>query len=137
MAISLRRSLVLIAIVVVVVGLVAYARYGYRGGSSGSSASEQNAQIGVATSQYYLTVENRAGLTLYDMEIAIVPVGRATLFTVSWGRMASKEKRDFPLSNFRGRDGTPFNMALHRPRSVLVTAKDMNGTPYKVETPWK
>jgi hypothetical protein len=120
---------------VVVVAVFGVLAAGCSDGSTGTQAAD--APIGVQTSQMFVTVENRAGLPLLDINVAIVPVGRSTEFKVFQGRMENSEKRDFPLGDFSGRDGTPFSMRVVKPRSVKVTAKDMNNKTYEVEVPWQ
>lgn len=129
------KGIVLASVIVVaLVGFAGFQRYGSTGGSSGDAASNAFA---VQTSQLFVTVENRSGLTLSDIRVAIVPVGRATLFTSSIGRMDPGEKRDISIANFRGREGTPFNLRVHRPISVEVTATDINQKQYKTEVDWQ
>ena len=106
--------------------------------SSSSSESPQNqAQIGVQTSQLSVVVENKVGMPLVDVEVAIVPVGGATQYTKFAGRMENAEKRDFELSSFYGRDGTPFSLRVVRPKTVRVTGKDLNNKAVQVDVPWK
>lgn len=103
----------------------------------GTTAQTENAPIGIQTSQLFVTVENKAGLALMDVNVAILPVGGAVEFTKFVGRMENQEKRDFGLGDFSGRDGTPFSLRVVRPKSVRVTAKDLNDKAYQVEVPWQ
>jgi hypothetical protein len=131
------RSLVLVASTAIV-GVIAYAGYGSLvGRGSGSAEEPDTAAIRVEASQLFVTIENRAGMPLFDVSIAIVPVGRATVFTTSYGRMENGEKRDISLGDFHGRDGTRFNLRAVRPRSIRVTARDMTNNMHEVEVPWK
>jgi hypothetical protein len=93
--------------------------------------------VGVEVSQLFVTIENRAGQPLFDIRVAIVPVGRATTYTAFEGRLDHLQKRNIGLSSFRGRDGTPFNLRVVKPKSVRVTAKGMNGDVVEVEAPWR
>lgn len=104
--------------------------------SSGSSAPDQ-AAIGVQTSQLSVIVENNVGLPLTDVEVAIVPVGGVTQFTRFVGRMENRERREFPLNDFRGGEGTTFSLRVVRPKSVRVTGKDLNNKVVHVDVPWK
>jgi hypothetical protein len=104
--------------------------------SSGPSAENQ-ALIGVQTSQLSVVVENKVGMPLVDVTVAIVPVGGATQFTKFVGRLENAEKRDFELSSFYGRDGTPFSLRVVRPKTVRVTGKDLNNKALQVDVPWK
>lgn len=106
-------------------------------GGIGPVSSPEQALLGVEISQMFLTVENRSGLALRDVRIEIVPVGRATDFSILVPRLENAEKRDFPLGNFRGRDGTPFNLRVVRPRSVKVSGTDINNKTVEVEVPWR
>ena len=101
-----------------------------------TSSSKDAALIGVDISQLFVTIENKAGLPLFDVRVAIVPVGRQTLFTNWSGRIENGDRREFGLGSFSGRDGTPFNLRVVKPKAVTVTAKDMNDRTYDVEVPW-
>jgi hypothetical protein len=85
----------------------------------------------------FVTLENKAGLPLLDVNVAIVPVGAATEYTKFVGRVENAEKREIALGDFNGRDGTPFSLRVVRPTSVRVTAKDLNNKAYEVSTPWQ
>ena len=106
-------------------------------GCSGSIAAPADSPVSVATSQLFLTLENRAGLPLVDVTIAIVPVGGHTNFTKFYGRLESSEKRNISLGEFNGRDGTRFDLRVVKPKLVHVTAKDLTGKDYDVELPWE
>lgn len=99
-------------------------------------ASEQ-ALLRVEISRMFVTVENRSGFSLREMRIEIVPMARSTDFSIIVPRMENGEKRDFPLGNFRGRDGTPFNLRVVRPKSLKVSGTDINNRTVQVEVPWK
>src|SRR5262245_62165096 len=104
---------------------------------SGSAATEEQTLFGIETSQFSVVVINKVGMPLTDVDVSIIPVGRAVQFSKMVGRMDSAEKREISLNNFYGRDGTPFSLRVVRPKSVRVTAKDMNNKPVEVEVPWK
>jgi len=104
---------------------------------SGSAETNEPTLIEVETSPFSVIVVNKVGMPLVDVDVAIVPVGRAVQFSKMAGRMDNGEKREISLSNFYGRDGTPFSLRVVRPKSVRVTAKDMNNKPIEVEVPWK
>jgi hypothetical protein len=105
--------------------------------STGIPVQGSNAAIGVQTSQLSIVVENKVGMPLTDVDIAIVPVGGATEFKKYIGRLENAEKRDLSLGDFYGRDGTPLSLRVVRPKSVRITAKDLTNNPYKVEVPWR
>ena len=120
-----------------VLSLVAIGPMALASCSSDSSAQQaSDGPISVQTSQLFVTVENRAGLALMQVEVAILPVGRSTEFTRFVGRLESNQKRDVSVAEFRGRDGTPFNLRVIKPRTVRVRAKDIHNKPYEVAVPW-
>ncbi|MGH9345935.1 MAG: hypothetical protein ACRD26_01600 [Vicinamibacterales bacterium] len=102
-----------------------------------SGDDEATAPFGVEVSAMYITVENRAGTALVDGKVEILPAGRAVVFTTSWPRMESGDRRDFMLNVFRGSDGTPFRRGVIRARQVKVTAKDLYGKVYERLVPFE
>jgi hypothetical protein len=104
---------------------------------SGNAATNEDAVIGIETSPFSVVVVNKVGMPLVDVDVAIIPVGRAVQFSKMVGRMDNAEKREISLNNFYGRDGTPFSLRVVRPKSVRVTGKDLNNKPIEVEAPWK
>jgi hypothetical protein len=106
-------------------------------GCSGSAASDEQALIGVETSQFSVVIENKIGMPLTDVQVAILPVGGVTQFTKMAGRLDNGEKREIGLAGFFGRDGTPFSLRVVRPKTVRVTGKDLNNKPHQVDVPWK
>ena len=105
--------------------------------SSSEPPAQNQGLIDVQTSQLSVLVENKVGMPLVDVEVAIVPVGGIMQFTKFAGRMENAEKRDIALSSFSGRDGTPFSLRVVRPKTVRVTGKDLNNKPIQVDVPWK
>ena len=97
----------------------------------------EQALLRVEISRMFVTVENRSGFSLREVRIEIVPMARTTDFSIIVPRMENGEKRDFPLGNFRGRDGTPFNLRVVRPKSLKVSGTDINNRTVQVEVPWK
>ena len=97
---------------------------------------DPNAPIGIVVSQMMISVENKAGLALNNVSVAIEPVGGATEFTSFIGRMENSSKKDIMLGSFGGRDGTPFNLRVVRPKLVRVTAEDINSIDYDIVAPW-
>lgn len=104
--------------------------------SGGRAAQAANAPIGVQTSQMFVTVENKAGLPLVNIDVAIVPVGAPTEFTKFVERLENGEKRDLSLGDFSGQGGTTFSLRIVRPKTVRVRAKDLVGKTYEVAVPW-
>ena len=107
--------------------------------SSGApvQAQDDNAAIGIQTSQLSIEIVNRVGMPLTEVDVSIVPIGGATEFKKFIGRMENAEKKDLALGGFFGRDGTTFNLRVVKPRAVRVTGKDLNGKAYTVESAWR
>lgn len=105
--------------------------------SESASAQQADAAIAIQTSQLSVLVENRAGVPLTEVDVVVVPIGRATEFTKLVGRLENGEKRDLTLGDFYGRDGTTLSLRVVKPKLVRVTAKDLTNKAYKVEVPWK
>ena len=105
--------------------------------SSSEPSAQNQAQIVVQTSQLSVVVENKVGMPLVEVMVAIVPVGGVGRYTKLAGRMENAEKREFELSSFYGNDGTPFSLRVVRPKTVRVTGKDLNNKPVQVDVPWK
>ena len=107
------------------------------GCSEQGAAQDANAPVKITTSQMYVTVRNDTGLALNDVSVAIIPVGRATIFNKHLGRLENSESRNVMLNEFFGRDGTPFSLRAVKPRSVEVKGKDVKGQVHTVETAWR
>ena len=109
------------------------------GGCSGQGAASQdaNAPVRIETSQMYVTIHNQSGLALNDVSVAIVPMGRTTVYNKFIGRIENAESRNVMLGDFMGRDGTPFSLRVAKPRSVEVQGKDVTGQSYNAEVPWR
>ena len=104
-------------------------------GAVGSSGATP-AAIAVVTTSSFLTVENRAGLPLVDMEVT-VKAANGLSFSKSITRLETSAKRDLSLAELRANDGTTFNTRFHKPKDVVVTATDLIGKKYDVTAPWK
>jgi hypothetical protein len=109
------------------------------GSCSGQGAASQDADapVKILISQMYVTVRNESGLALNDVTIAIVPMGRTTVFNKFLGRIENAESRNVMLGDFIGRDGTPFSLRVIKPRSVEVKGKDVKGQEHVAEVPWR
>lgn len=103
----------------------------------GAANQAANAPIKVQTSPMFITVTNDSGVPLTDVTIAIVPPTRMTVYTTSLGRLENAESHDVMLGDFRGRDGTPFNLRVANPKTVEVKATGGDGKTYDVTAPWK
>lgn len=107
------------------------------GCSEQPAAQDENAPVKISTSQMYVTVRNDSGAPLNEVTVAIVPVGRQTIYNKFIGRLDNSESRNVMLGDFLGRDGTPFSLRVVKARSVEVKGKDMKGKDYTTEVPWQ
>jgi hypothetical protein len=103
----------------------------------GTAGDAKSDGIAVQTSSMFLAVENRAGQPLLDIGIAIKPVGGTMPYTSRISRLEPGGRREVPLGNFAGRDGTPFSLRVVRPKEVTVTAVDFVGQKHSVTVPWR
>jgi hypothetical protein len=102
-----RRSARLVC-VLVVAGMVTPAV----GCSKASEQAAVDSPLSINVKQQFMTIQNKAGLPLTDVTIAIVPVGRQTEYTKFYGRIESSQNLDLSLGDFHGRDGTPFSLRV-------------------------
>ena len=107
------------------------------GCSEQTAAQDANAPVKILTSQMYVTVRNDSGAPLNEVSVAIVPVGRQTIYNKFVGRLENSESRNVMLGEFLGRDGTPFSLRVVKPRSVEIKGKDVKGQPYTAEVAWR
>ena len=107
------------------------------GCSEQGAAQDANAPVKIVTSQMYVTVRNDSGLPLNEVEVAIVPIGRQTIYNKFIGRLENSDSRNIMLGDFLGRDGTPFNLRVVKPRHVELKGKDVKGKPYSLEVAWR
>jgi hypothetical protein len=107
------------------------------GCSAQPAAQDEGAPVKITTSQMYVTVRNDSGAPLNDVTIAIIPVGRQTVFNKFIGRLENSESRNVMLGDFLGRDGTPFSLRVVKARSVELKGKDVKGKDYATEVPWR
>jgi hypothetical protein len=103
----------------------------------GVASQDANAPVKIQISQMYVTVRNDSGMPLNDVSVSIVPLGRSTIYSKFVGRLDNAQSRDVMLGEFMGRDGTPFSLRVAKPRSVVVTGKDVKGQDYNIETAWR
>ena len=104
-------------------------------GAAGTAGGE--GPFGLEVTQTYISVENRTGAPLVGGQLEIVQTGVLPPFRSNLPRLEVGSKQDLPLANFRDRDGTNFNRSMARPRTVRVTAKDLNGKEYQQEVPFE
>ena len=106
--------------------------------NQGSAArASADAAIPLEVSPTMVTFQNKTGMPLMSVTLAILPYGPGGEFTRRLSRVENTIKRDVPLGEFRGRDGTPLNLRVTRPKSVRLKAEDATGKSYEVEVPWK
>lgn len=122
----------------VLVGVAALVLLGSAGcgGSTPTGAAVAEGPLEVQVSQLYITVANKSSGPLMDVRVTIVPSGRMVEFTASYNRLEPGQRRNFSYNDLKSRDGTQFNMRLHKPRAVRVTAMDNQKTPHEIELPW-
>jgi hypothetical protein len=104
-------------------------------GAVGTSGS-MSAGIGIETSSLFITIENRAGTPLSDVNISLEG-GGATTYTAHFPKMATGEKKDIPTASLKGRDGSTLNLLAVHPRQITVTGVDLMGKKHNVTVPWK
>jgi hypothetical protein len=96
------------------------------GCSEQGAAQDANAPVKILTSQMYVTIRNDSGAPLNEVSVAIVPVGRQTIYNKFIGRLESSESRNVMLGDFLGRDGTPFSLRVvkqHRSNLAIATSR--------------
>ena len=114
--------------------VVALVSWGCSGGSPEAVAADS--PLLVETSQGIVKFQNRTGVTLTEVSITILPYGPGE-FTNRMSRIENTGRREVSATSFRGRDGTPLNLRVTRPKLVRVTAQDSTGKSYDAEVAWK
>jgi hypothetical protein len=84
----------------------------------------------------YITVENRAGMALSDVRVAVIAYNGLE-FTTRFPRIENSQRREISFGELSGRDGTQFNPRFYRPKSVRLHASDVRGKEYEIETAWQ
>lgn len=105
--------------------------------SEQGAASQADSPVKVVVSQMFVTVRNESGLPLQDVTVSIVPPARTTVYSKYFPRLENAESRDLMIGDFSGRDGTPLNLRVVKPRSIEVKATDVNGKEYEITMPWQ
>ena len=116
--------------------ILGFALGGAACGSSAPSGSAKGGPIEVEISPFFVTVSNRSGTAITDVKLEVFPPGRQMVFSATHFRLESNADKDFSMNDLRGSDGTPFNLRVHRPRTVRVTAMGIDGTAHEVELDW-
>jgi hypothetical protein len=107
------------------------------GCSEQGAAQDANAPVKILTTQMYVTLRNDSGAPLNEVSVAIIPMGRQTVYNKFIGRLENSESRNVMLGEFFGRDGTPFSLRVVKPRSVELKGKDVMGKDYSTEVAWR
>ena len=93
--------------------------------------------VAIETSDLFLTVRNVADGPLSDLTIGIKPTGVRPEYQTQVHRLAAGEELDIPYAEFRGVDRDALVLQNINPRSVHITATDLNGGTHDVELPWE
>lgn len=139
MSYASRRALVPITLVFVFASIVSgCSRTSKDAGAVGTSGQLGAAAIGLDMSPggFLITVENKSGHPLTNMEVAINPAARSAPYVAQVARLETGSKRDFSLGEFR-EHGARMNLNVVRPKEIVVTANDLDGKKYEVRMPWK
>ena len=104
-------------------------------GTAGSNSGGDAFRI--AFDQTFITIENLTGSPIVDGRIEIVPRGVRPPFTTAFPRLENHAKREIPLRDFRGNDGTEFSRRVAHAQRVRITAVDVAGKKYEMEVPVK
>jgi len=124
------------AIAILLVSILSFAcSSGRTAGGVGTSGAESSG-IGIETSSLFVTIENRAGSPLTDVNVSLEG-GGSTAYTAHLPKMATGEKKDIPTTDLKGRDGSVLNLLAVHPRQIRVTGVDLFGKKYDVTVPWK
>jgi hypothetical protein len=102
---------------------------------SGSATLAPDSPIWIETSQLAVTVENRAGVPLENVSVAVT--GSGLTFTRVVPRVENAQRIPLTLDEFTSPDGTHLNLRAHSPRTVRVTATGIAGRTFDVATSWQ
>jgi hypothetical protein len=103
----------------------------------GGSATGDVDKIQVALGRFEVSVTNTSGRLLTEVVVEIVPVGPASHFVARPDRIENGETRSLAHTSFMDRDSVPFSPRNKKASRVMVTAKDAEGRPVRVEVPFK
>lgn len=107
---------------------------GCAGQGSAQQANDESPVL-IEVHSTFITLQNRAGLPLTEITVAVVPYSR-TEFTKFIARLESGEKKDVMMSELSSRDGTAFSPRVVKAKTVRVKGVDVVGKQYEVEVPW-
>jgi hypothetical protein len=105
-------------------------------GSGAAAQEDPNAPVLLGVSEPYITVQNRAGLALSDVTVAVVSYNGLE-FTKTFSRIENSQRREISFTELSSRDGTQFNPRFYKAKAVRLRASDVVGKQYEVETPWR
>lgn len=106
-------------------------------GCGGGAPTGDTDKIQVVQSTFDISVTNTSGKALFELKAEIEPIGPASHYSTIIARMENGEKRVIAHNLFSDRDGVPFSARNVKAKGVIVTAKDMDGTAYRVEVGWQ
>ena len=106
-------------------------------GCGGGAPTGDVDKIDIVQSQFDIALTNKSGKALFEVKAEIAPIGPASHFTTIIPRMENGERRVIAHNLFSDRDAVPFSARNVKAKSVIVTAKDMDGKVLTVEMAWK
>lgn len=106
-------------------------------GCAGAIVAPADSPVMIDITDFALTVRNVTNGPLTDLTIGIKPTGVRPEYQAELRRLAAGEDADIPYAEFRGVDGDPLIVRNINPRSVRITATDLNGGQHDVELPWE
>jgi len=109
------------------------------GGCAGGQeiAAPVDSPVTIQASDLFLTLRNVADGPLSDLTIGIKPAGVRPEYQTEVSRLAAGEELDIPYADFRGVDRDQLILQNINPRSVHITATDLNGDTHDVQFPWE
>ncbi len=107
------------------------------GCGGGGAATGDTDHLQVTLSRFEVSVTNTSGHVLTDVVAEIEPVGPGTHFVVRTYRLGNGETRAWDHSSFMDGDSVPFSPRNKKAKTVIVSAKDLDGKTLRVETPFK
>ncbi len=106
------------------------------GCTGGGGATGNVDHMQVTLSRFEISVTNVSGHVLTDVVAEIEPVGPGTHFVARTYRLGNGETRSWDHSAFSDGDSVPFSPRNKKAKTVIVTAKDLDGKTLRVETPF-
>lgn len=100
------------------------------------TVGESRPAIAIDTSARSVTVENRSGAPLVDVQVVLNPVGSVPPFTTVIPRLEPGAVRSVALGEFRNENGRALNPMFVRPKNVVASAADTFGKRYQTTAPW-